>query len=314
MRILLTDAGGRPAPGAARIARAERALGWHPETWRPAAPGRGGPVNHWIVAGAEDQSAFLKFAPTPHLAAWLRAERRTVEALVGSFLPRIVGWDDDGTTPLLALEDLSAADWPPPWPEARVAAVLDLLTAVAATPPPDHLEPVAPAEIYDWAVVAADPGPFLALGVCSAAWLSAALPVLQRAAAAAPLAGGALVHLDVRSDNLCFDRSRTVLLDWNHAGLGNPDLDIAFWLPSLQAEGGPAPESILRDAPELAAWVAGFFASQAGLPPIPTAPHVRPLQLAQLRTALPWAARALRLPSPQMTVTAMSKARCRRGR
>jgi len=82
------------------------------------------------------------------------------------------------------------------------------------------------------------------------------------------------------------------------AVIGNPLLDVAFWLPSLQAEGGPRPEAILPDASELAAWVAGFFCSGAGEPAIPEAPHVRPLQLMQSRTALPWAARALGLPPP----------------
>ena len=50
--------------------------------------------------------------------------------------------------------------------------------------------------------------------------------------------------------------------------------------------------------PGLAAWVAGYFCARAGLPDIPDAPHVRPLQRSQARTALPWAARALGLPSP----------------
>ena len=146
--------------------------------------------------------------------------------------------------------------------------------------------------------MAADPDPFLALGLCSRAWLTAALPVLIAAAAAAPLDGDALVHLDIRSDNLCFRDGRVIVIDWNHAQIANPDLDIAFWLPSLQAEGGPPPESILADAPGLAAWVAGFFCARAGGPPIPEAPHVRSLQLAQSRTALPWAARALGLGLP----------------
>jgi hypothetical protein len=104
--------------------------------------------------------------------------------------------------------------------------------------------------------------------------------------------------MDVRSDNLCIRAGRAVILDWNHALVANPELDVAFWLPSLHAEGGPRPEAILPDAPELAAWTAGFFCSRAGDPPIPEAPHVRPLQIAQSRTALPWAARALGLPDP----------------
>jgi hypothetical protein len=78
----------------------------------------------------------------------------------------------------------------------------------------------------------------------------------------------------------------------------NPDLEVAAWLPSLHAEGGPAPESILPSAPELAAWVSGYFCSRAGEPAIPDAPHVRGLQRMQARTALPWAARALGLADP----------------
>jgi hypothetical protein len=46
---------------------------------------------------------------------------------------------------------------------------------------------------------------------------------------------------------------------------------------------------------ELAALLAGVWAAVAGRPPPPTAPGVRAVQLAQLRVALPWAARELRL-------------------
>jgi len=44
--------------------------------------------------------------------------------------------------------------------------------------------------------------------------------------------------------------------------------------------------------------LAGYFAAHAARPDIPEAPHVRPLQRKQARTALPWAARALGLPTP----------------
>jgi hypothetical protein len=88
-------------------------------------------------------------------------------------------------------------------------------------------------------------------------------------------------------------------VDWNWACVGNPMVDVAFWLPSLRAQGGPRPEDVpASGAAELAAACAGFFRAHAARPPIPTAPHVRPLQLRHARTALPWAARALGLPSP----------------
>jgi hypothetical protein len=50
--------------------------------------------------------------------------------------------------------------------------------------------------------------------------------------------------------------------------------------------------------PELVAYVAGFFASRAGQPVLPHAPLVRSIQLQQLKTALPWATRALGLDQP----------------
>ena len=85
-------------------------------------------------------------------------------------------------------------------------------------------------------------------------------------------------------------------MDWNQAVLAHPDYDVAFWLPSLHAEGGPAPEEILPDAGPLAAVISGFFAERAGKPPLPKAPRVRAVQRQQLATALPWAVRALGLP------------------
>jgi Ser/Thr protein kinase RdoA (MazF antagonist) len=105
--------------------------------------------------------------------------------------------------------------------------------------------------------------------------------------------------MDVRSDNLCVRGARAVLVDWNWACRGNASFDLAAWLPSLHAEGGPAPEAIMPEAGAFAALLAGYFCAHAPRPPLPLAPHVRPLQLAQARTALPWAARAMGLPMPR---------------
>ncbi len=68
-------------------------------------------------------------------------------------------------------------------------------------------------------------------------------------------------NLFLREDRVFLREDRAVLVDWNWAEIGNPAVDRAFWAPSLQFDGGPAPE-------------------------------------AQLRLALPWAARALGLPEP----------------
>lgn len=152
-------------------------------------------------------------------------------------MPRLLGFDDDGSRPTLALEDLSDASWPPPWTDERAAAVLGALDAVSCTAPPERLS----ARVIDWGAnwsdVETNPTPFLELGLCSPAWLHHNLFALVSAANAAPISGGSLVHLDVRSDNVCFRDGRAVLLDWNSAGVANADLDIAGWLPSLEGGG-----------------------------------------------------------------------------
>lgn len=253
-----------PAPSDADVARMERALGWRPTRFRPATGGRGASdtAARWIV-GNGSRSAFIKIGATDLTAGWTRAEHRNYAALEGWFLPQVLGFDDDGVRPALALEDLSRAAWAPPWTKPRIAAVLEAFAAISQTDPPVHLVGRTIDWGPTWRIVAEDPAPFLALRLCSTVWLDRNLPVLIAAADAAPIAGDALVHLDVRSDNLCFRDGRAVIIDWNHAGVGNPDLDVAGWLPSLQAEGGPPPEEILAHAPELAAWLAGYFCSHA---------------------------------------------------
>jgi hypothetical protein len=263
---------------------------------------RGYTHNTRVVATLRDGgSVFAKQAVDDLTAAWLRREHQMYVALAGrSFVPDVLGWSD-GERPLLVLEDLSGALWPPPWDPTRIEAVLSTLDDVAHCPPPDDLPRLVDGERPDegWHRVMADPGAFLSLGLCDARWLERAGPVLRAAAGAAPLAGDRLLHGDVRSDNICVRGGTAVLVDWNLAGVGNPEFDVAFWLPSLASENGPPPDEVMpRGAAELAAYVSGFFASRAGEPDIPHAPLVRRVQRRQLETALPWAARTLGLPPP----------------
>jgi hypothetical protein len=287
------------------VERVRRALGAMPIAWR-AVPGHGAPTTRrFVVRLPDDPSAFVKIAGLDYVADWFRDEHVAYQALEGMpFLPRLLGWDDDGLAPALAIEDLSAAEWPPPWHRSKVDAVLASLDAVHGATPRRSLPPADERQfgLDSWPDVARDPGPFLGTEICSPGWLSAHLPTLTEASAAARIDGDRVLHFDIRSDNLCIRDARAVLVDWNHACIGNPTLDTASWLPSLQAEGGPRPEEILPDDTpglrEIAALLAGYFCARAGLPPIPQAPHVRGLQLAQARTSLPWAGRLLGLPSP----------------
>ena len=239
--------------------RIERALGWRPSTYRPAATSRGATASaaRWIVLGGK-RSAFVKIGATEVTARLFRREIQNYETIQAPFMPQVLGFFDDGVRPVLALEDLSSAHWPPPWTKGQVQALLDVLGELHDLRPPRHLERVRRDGGASWRAVAEDPGRWAALGLCSMAWLEDSLPRLISAAAEAALEGEALVHLDVRGDNVCFRGEDVILLDWPEAAIANPDLDVAFWLPSLQADGGPPPESILPKAPEIAAWVAGF--------------------------------------------------------
>jgi hypothetical protein len=251
----------------------------------------------WRVELADGRRVFVKLALDNVAADWLRAEHHVYVHVHEPFLPTLVGWHDEDRRTLLVLEDLGHAHWPPPWPPGVVDAVLEALDAVHATDPPPGLRALEGERerLHGWALVADDPRPLLATGLCSPAWLDAALPVLFQASATAELDGAALVHLDVRSDNLCLDGDRIVLVDWNFASGGNPLMDAVAWLPSLRLEGGPEPWELVPDSRGLAALLAGFFASRAGLPPPATAPTVREFQRRQAEIALPWAARELDL-------------------
>jgi hypothetical protein len=250
---------------------------------------------------ADGRTVFVKSAVDELSAGWLRAEIAVYSSLNGSFLAEFLGSAEQEGLPLLVLEDLGEAHWPPPWREGDVEAVKEALAQIASTPPPTGLEGgLSEMLAYEWREVERDPEPLLSVGLCSRTWLDANLPTLRDAAERAPFEGSDLLHLDVRSDNIALRDGRAMLVDWNWACTGNALLDAAAWAPSLHAEGGPPPEDVVRGdgVAEFAAALAGFFAVRVGLSPPATAPRVRVLQREQLTVALPWAARALGLPEP----------------
>jgi hypothetical protein len=251
----------------------------------------------WSVELDDGRRVFVKRALDELAAEWLRDEWRVYRSLEAGFLPQLVGWHDAAGLTFLAIDDLSQAHWPPPWLPGQVSLVLETLDKVHATEPPPGLPRLADLRdsIDGWPTVAADPEPLLSTGVCSREWLTGALPHLAGAAAESELAGEALVHLDLRSDNLCIRAGKVLLVDWNHACVGNGLIDVVAWAPSLRLEGGPEPWELVSDSAGLASLIAGFFAARAGLAAPATAPAVRVFQRRQLEVALPWAARELGL-------------------
>ena len=285
------------------------AAGSVPRAWHRVTGGGYTPAERWVVELDDGSRAFAKVATVEYIRDWLRSEHRAYRDIAGPFMPRLLGWADE-PVPALLLEDLSTGHWPPPWRPGLVEQVLDALDEVAATSCPSWARPIQEeaAELFaGWSSVASNPQPFLGLGLVTPGWLESALPTLIEHEFPREVEGSALVHFDVRSDNLCIRPDRALLVDWNWIVRGNPLFDVAAWLPSLAHEGGPMPEAVKPEAGVFAAALAGYFCSRAPEPIIPDAPHVRRVQREQAATALPWAARWLGLPPPDGPAYASGK-------
>jgi hypothetical protein len=272
-----------------------QAVGSRPTRYTPRAGGYS-TADRFAVELVDGRSVFVKSSDAPLLAGWIRREREVYEALAAPFMPELLGFEDDGERATLVLEDLSGADWSVHWGAGRIDAVLEAVAALAASEPPVGTPTVREAfpDIWGrWRRVADDPAPFLGLGLRDEAWLERSLPTILAAAESAPIEGSELIHYDIRSDNLCFRDGKAILVDWNWCCLANPQVDIVGWLPSVHLEGGPPPWELMPDAGESAAFVAGIWAAVAGLPPLPTAPHVRAMQRSALSVTLDWLDRDL---------------------
>src|SRR5215475_858524 len=95
-------------------------------------------MEHWLVE-LDGERVFAKVAVDEPTAGFLRDEHRVYSAIEAQFLPRFVHWDDDGERPILVLEDLTGAHWPPPWRDRDVDRVRDRLEELHSTEPPAGL-------------------------------------------------------------------------------------------------------------------------------------------------------------------------------
>jgi hypothetical protein len=260
--------------------------------WRPVTGGYSG-AGIWVVERQPGANVFVKAATTELTATFLRDEHAVYAGIAASCMPEMIGWDDDGEFPVLIVEDLSWAIWPPPWDDTRVEAVLDAAAELAAIQGPAWLPSWADTqpEFQKWCVIAEDPTTFLAGGLGDVEWLDTVLPILLAAESALDLSGDSVVHSDIRSDNLCLTPAAK-LVDWNWTRRGPADIDVVAWLPSLHLEGGPPPWRLRPHADvRFVAALAGYFAYYAGQPPSPNVnPEVRTLQRNQAEVCLDWLA------------------------
>ena len=122
------------------------------------------------------------------------------------------------------------------------------------------------------------------------------------AEAPAAAAGDTLLHLDLRADNMLLTPDRVVVVDWPHARVGAPWVDLLFFAPSVAMQGGPPPEHLLLHYPHarqadadavtaVVAAIAGFFVREGLQPAPPGLPTLRAFQAAQGEAARTWLAR-----------------------
>ena len=120
------------------------------------------------------------------------------------------------------------------------------------------------------------------------------------------LEGDTLLNNDLRADNILLTPERTWFVDWPHASVGPPWLDVVAFAPSVTMQGGPPPEEVVArhsacrtaDSDAITAAVvalAGYFTHQAVQPPPPGLPTVRAFQDAQGVVAREWIAQRTEL-------------------
>lgn len=114
--------------------------------------------------------------------------------------------------------------------------------------------------------------------------------------------GDTLLHVDLRADNLLITGDRVLIVDWPHARIGAPWIDLAAMAPSVAMQGGPDPETLLLRHPAaraadpeavstFIALLAGYFLYQAALPDPPGLSTVRAFQKAQGEVTREWLVR-----------------------
>jgi hypothetical protein len=105
----------------------------------------------------------------------------------------------------------------------------------------------------------------------------------------------------MRADNMLLSPARVWFVDWPLACVGAAWVDVVFFAPSVQMQGGPPAEQVIARQPAVydadpadvtaaIVAVAGFFTHRSLQPPPPGLPTVRAFQAAQGVVARAWVA------------------------
>jgi aminoglycoside phosphotransferase (APT) family kinase protein len=230
-----------------------------------------------------------------------RREARILAALPATApIARLLWSYDEMGWVALCLEDVDGRHPDEPWTEPDLDLVIACVEKMSRdlTPSPIRVDDTVPAffrqTINGWRIA-------LERGERRLdAWALRNLDRLAELENRAPGAveGDALVHCDIRADNLLISGDRLYVLDWPWARIGAAWVDLVAMAPSVTMQGGPPPEQLLGrldlhgvtgaaiDA--VVASLAGYFVVRALEPPPPGIPTVRAFQAAQGRVAIAW--------------------------
>ncbi|MBT0995348.1 phosphotransferase [Cellulomonas sp. DKR-3] len=269
-----------------------------------------------VLELADGRGVFVKAVSpeqNPVSPSLARAEIRNAAALPPQVTaPRLLWSRDDGEWVVLGFEVVHGRSPELPWRPDDLGAVLDAVGALAeAEPLAGHALPRTDDQLAEdfvgWRRLVAGPGAVVDELVATSGelggWIGDALEklVLLEQDALPALAGDALVHGDLRADNVMIDgdHDQVWLIDWPHASVGAPWLDLAFMLPSVALQGGGDPGRIFRghhlsvgvSDDELRAGLAGlagYFTWSSLQPAPPGIPNLRAFQRAQGHATLRW--------------------------
>jgi aminoglycoside phosphotransferase (APT) family kinase protein len=260
---------------------------------------------------ADGRRAFAKAVGVERNPDAPRFHRREVEVL-GALppdlpVPRLLGSYDDGDWVAFAVEDVEGESPAEPWRPDELARVVGAMAKLAdrLTPSPIEVRPIATfdeEQFRGWRTLAADPGMAAPLGRAVCSRLDELAAIEEGWVAAAE--GHSLLHTDLRADNILLTADEVVFVDWPHARIGAPWIDLLFLLPSAAAT-GTDPEEVWAAFPPArvadpdavtAVLVAqtGFFLYHSLLPPPPNLGRLREFQRVQGEAALRWVDARLR--------------------
>ncbi|UZN04493.1 phosphotransferase [Cellulomonas sp. S1-8] len=270
-----------------------------------------------VLELTDGRAVFVKAVSSeqnPHSPELARAEIRAARALPPQVpAPTLRWWDDDGDWVLLGFDAVHGRSPELPWRADDLALVLSAIDDLArCAPAPGHALPRTEDLLADnftgWRSVLAAPsdqrGHVAERLDETGQWALDHLDDLVRWEhdALRVCAGDVLVHGDLRADNVMIEEThdRVWMIDWPHASVGAPWIDLAFMLPSVALQGGAGDPAWLFSQREVAdgvgiddlraalAGLSGYFAWSSCQPAPTGIPNLRTFQAAQAGATLRW--------------------------